>query len=268
MLFSFSYNSASSSASVSYFYYNTYMDNCQKKYLSTHGSRDSSSCSTPASQAIPPHNSAVAWSSTSSSHTASGGFYIPGPIIFTLGCSYASVPLYQLYRQASGYGGTVQTGFWKAPVDLVKPPAFLLGPVPSSGSSPLPDSSFRLSSSDPFDKQITVHFNADQSVDTPCSFKPQIPKIKVYPGDTASTFYIAHNQSDRPVVGVSTYHVTPQKVGIHSNKIQCSCSEEQRSQPRETIELPILFLIDPEFFKDPKMLDVDTITLSYTFRVS
>lgn len=235
---------------------------------------------------MPPHTSEVAFSS---SRAASGGFYILGLIISISGCSYASVPLYQPYCQASGFGGTVQTGSWKAPDDLVKPPAFLLGPVSSSGSSPLsdpasapaPDSPLRFSSPDPFgpssfpfheireaEKQITVHFNADQSVDTPCSSKPQIPKIKVYPGDTASTPHLAHNQSDRPVVGVSTYHVTPQKVGIYFNKIQRFCFEEQRFKPNETIELPILFLIDPDFFKDPKMLDVDTITLSYTFWVS
>ena len=29
--------------------------------------------------------------------------------------------------------------------------------------------------------------------------------------------------------------------------------------------MPVFFFIDPEFAEDPRMMDVDTITLSYTF---
>jgi len=79
------------------------------------------------------------------------------------------------------------------------------------------------------------------------------------------TFYIAHNKTNNPLTGIATYHVTPPKVGIYLNKVQCFCFEEQRLKPHETIEMPILFFIDTDFFKDPKMRDVDTITLSYTF---
>jgi cytochrome c oxidase assembly protein Cox11 len=281
-------------------------------------SRDSSSFSAPASHAMPPHPSSVAFPH---SRAASGGIYILGLIIPIPGRSHASVPLYQPYCQASGFGGTVQTGSWKEPDDstpsasLMNPPASPSGPVSSSASSllsdpssfaagtpapvlaadggaaspsNLPDSPSRPSSfaagadalapsPSPFERrgqQITVHFNADQSVDgrsksaPQCTFKPQIPKIKVYPGDTASTFHIAHNQSDQPITGIPTYHVTPQKVGIHSNKIQCSRFEEQRSKPNETTEPPTPPFIDPDSSKDPKMLDVDTTTPSHTSWVS
>lgn len=90
-------------------------------------------------------------------------------------------------------------------------------------------------------------------------------KMIVYPGDTALTFYIAHNKTNDPITGISTYHVTPTKAGIYFNKIQCFCFEEQRLKPHECIEMPILFYIDSDFTKDPKMKDIDTITLSYTF---
>lgn len=78
-------------------------------------------------------------------------------------------------------------------------------------------------------------------------------------------FYIAQNFSDQAISGISTYHVTPQKVGIYFNKIQCFCFEEQRLKAHESIEVPVLFFIDPDLENDPKMRDVDTITLSYTF---
>ena len=89
--------------------------------------------------------------------------------------------------------------------------------------------------------------------------------MQVYPGDTALTFYTAKNNTPEPIYGISTYHVTPPKVGIYFNKVQCFCFEEQRLKGNQSVEMPILFFIDPAFTQDPKMKDVDSITLSYTF---
>jgi len=114
-------------------------------------------------------------------------------------------------------------------------------------------------------KALTIHFNSETSENMPWSFKPTIQKMKVYPGDTALTFYIAENKTEEAVSGISTYNITPQKAGVYFNKIQCFCFEEQRLKPHESIEMPILFFIDSEFLDDPKMKDVSTITLSYTF---
>ena len=41
--------------------------------------------------------------------------------------------------------------------------------------------------------------------------------------------------------------------------------EEQRLKGNECVELPVLFFIDSDFLNDPKMKDIDSITLSYTF---
>jgi len=96
-------------------------------------------------------------------------------------------------------------------------------------------------------------------------FKPAAgtQKISLYPGDTALTFYTVQNTSDEAKSGIFTYHLQPPKAGIYFNKIQCFCFEEQRFKAGETIEMPVLFYIDPDFEKDPKMRDVDSITLAY-----
>lgn len=105
-----------------------------------------------------------------------------------------------------------------------------------------------------------------QDVDKPVwVFKPTLQKIQVYPGDTALTFYIVKNNTPTAKSGIATYHVSPPKAGIYFNKIQCFCFEEQRLRANESIEMPILFFIDPDFEKDPKMQDVKSMTLSYTF---
>jgi hypothetical protein len=112
---------------------------------------------------------------------------------------------------------------------------------------------------------LTIHLSANTSNDLPWDLKPTLSKIKVYPGDTALTFYIAHNLSNQAQTGVATYNISPAKAGIYFNKIQCFCFEEQRLKGNESVELPILFFIDSDFLKDPKMKDIESINLSYTF---
>ena len=53
--------------------------------------------------------------------------------------------------------------------------------------------------------------------------------------------------------------------GLYFNKIQCFCFEQQRLRPKEEIDMPVFFYIDPEFLDDPAMDGVNNITLSYTF---
>ncbi|XP_045840384.1 cytochrome c oxidase assembly protein COX11, mitochondrial isoform X2 [Meles meles] len=88
---------------------------------------------------------------------------------------------------------------------------------------------------------------------------------QVVPGETALAFYKAKNPTDKPVIGISTYNVVPFEAGQYFNKIQCFCFEEQRLNPQEEVDMPVFFYIDPEFAEDPRMVNVDLITLSYTF---
>jgi len=90
-----------------------------------------------------------------------------------------------------------------------------------------------------------------------------VHKIALYPGDTALTFYNVQSTANEAKSGIFTYYITPTKVGIYFNKIQCFCFEEQRLKAGETIEMPVLFHTDPDLEKDPKMKDVDSITLAY-----
>ena len=99
----------------------------------------------------------------------------------------------------------------------------------------------------------------------PWSFKATQLEMKVSPGETALAFYTVKNKEDYAITGVATYNVDPPQVGIYFNKIQCFCFEEQRLGPKEEIDMPVFFYIDPEFVKDPSMYNCRNITLSYTF---
>lgn len=164
--------------------------------------------------------------------------YIAAAAIGMIGVSYAAVPLYRLYCQATGLGGTPVAGHNMEQVATMEPVK---------------------------DRVIKIAFNADVHSSLQWNFRPQQTEIFVVPGETALAFYKAKNPTDKPIIGISTYNVVPFDAGQYFNKIQCFCFEEQRLNPHEEVDMPVFFYIDPEFAQDPAMARVETIILSYTF---
>jgi cytochrome c oxidase assembly protein subunit 11 len=114
-------------------------------------------------------------------------------------------------------------------------------------------------------KRIRVTFNASVSDVLPWKFTPQQREVRVLPGETALAFYTATNLSDRDIIGVATYSVTPAQTAGYFSKIQCFCFEEQRLNAGETVDMPVFFYLDPDLLNDLNMRGVDHVTLSYTF---
>ncbi|KAJ1388148.1 Cytochrome c oxidase assembly protein [Sesbania bispinosa] len=168
--------------------------------------------------------------------------YLTGLVFAMVGCTYAAVPLYRRFCQATGYGGTV------------------------SRRETVEEKIARHDSNNTVTtREIVVQFNADIADGMPWKFVPTQREVKVKPGESALAFYTAENKSSTPIIGVSTYNVTPMKAAVYFNKIQCFCFEEQRLLPGEQIDMPVFFYIDPEFETDPKMDGINNIILSYTF---
>jgi cytochrome c oxidase assembly protein subunit 11 len=166
------------------------------------------------------------------------GYYFSAIAIFVFGLSYASVPLYKVFCQMTGFGGTTQVA------DELK--ATNVKPVPGG-------------------KVIRVDFASSVHDTMPWKFTPTQRNVRVVPGETALAFYTVKNPADRAITGVATYNVFPPKAGLYFNKIQCFCFEEQRLGSKEEIDMPVFFFIDPEICDDPAMENVHTILLSYTF---
>lgn len=155
------------------------------------------------------------------------------------GLSYASVPLYRLFCQKTGFGGTVKG---KDDVDY------------QSRTKP-----------NVKERVLTIKFNSDVVAGMPWKFVPVQTEVKVVPGEAALAFFTATNLTDQAITGVSTYNVQPDAAGSYFNKIQCFCFEEQCLQPNEQVDMPVFFFIDPDMLEDPALQVVDTITLHYTF---
>jgi cytochrome c oxidase assembly protein subunit 11 len=150
-----------------------------------------------------------------------------------VGMSFAAIPLYRLFCAATGYGGTPS-----------------IGPAAAPGSS---------------GQSIRVRFNADTNPGLPWTFAPDQLEVSLNLGDEQVAFYHAANLSNRPVTGMALYNVTPEKVGRYFHKTACFCFNKQTLSPKQNMEFPVSFWVDPAIRNDPNTADVKVITLSYTF---
>jgi cytochrome c oxidase assembly protein subunit 11 len=157
-------------------------------------------------------------------------------VLAMIGLAFASVPLYRLFCQVTGFGGT-----------------------------PLRASEVSASSLQPTGRIISVRFDANTNSALPWEFKPEEHQQRVAIGARDMAFYTAKNVGDKPVTGTATFNVTPAQAGQYFTKIQCFCFTEQTLKPGEEVRMPVVFFVDPKIMDDPDARKIDEITLSYTF---
>jgi cytochrome c oxidase assembly protein subunit 11 len=156
-----------------------------------------------------------------------------GVVAFMIGLTAASVPLYRLFCQATGYGGATQR------------------------AAAAPDKQLA-------DRLITVRFDAERAPDLDWEFRPLQPSVTVHPGEQAVISYRAVNRAKIAMTGTATYNVTPLKAGQYFDKVQCFCFTKQHLEPGESADLSVSFFVDPDIARDRDTQDIATITLSYT----
>ena len=163
---------------------------------------------------------------------ALGGFIVVAAMI---GLTFASVPLYKMFCQATGLDGTTQV------------------------AKQLPDTSAIIS------RTMTVRFNADTQADLPWTFVAETKPFQIKLGEAGHAMYRVTNNSRRTIIGMASYNVTPEKMGLYFEKVQCFCFEPHAVKPGETKEFPVLFFIDPAMDKDKNLDGITDVTLSYTY---
>ena len=151
-----------------------------------------------------------------------------------LALAYAASPLYDMFCRATGFGGTPQV-------------------AQQTGERPV------------LSRTVNVRFDSNVDANLPWRFTPLEREVKVKLGEERLVHYRVTNVSQRPIVGTSTYNVTPETSGPWFNKLQCFCFTEQLLLPGQSMDMPVVFFVDPEMDKDRRYDNVRTITLSYTF---
>ena len=150
-----------------------------------------------------------------------------------VGAAYASVPFYNWFCRATGFGGTTQVAS--------QAPDHVLG------------------------RELTIRFDSNVGPGLPWKFQPEQNEIKVRIGEVATVHYKVINEAAREIAGQASYNVSPPQVGAYFTKINCFCFTEQRLKAGEVRDMAVVFYVDPEIAKDRDQTDLNTITLSYTF---
>jgi cytochrome c oxidase assembly protein subunit 11 len=151
-----------------------------------------------------------------------------------VGLAFASVPLYRLFCQVTGFGGTTQRA--------------------DAGVAP-----------GAVGRMISVRFDANISSALGWEFRPVDTTRRVAIGARNIALFSARNTTGRPMVGTATFNVTPSQAGQYFIKVQCFCFTEQRLEPGQEVRMPVVFFVDPAILRDPAARDISEITLSYSF---
>jgi cytochrome c oxidase assembly protein subunit 11 len=149
-----------------------------------------------------------------------------------VGAAYASVPLYRVFCQVTGYGGTVR----KADV---KPDHVL-------------------------DQTVQVHFDTNVR-GLPWDFSAEQTAQTVKIGETVVATFKVTNHADHPVTARAVFDVVPEQAAVYFRKLSCFCFSDQTVAPGATVEMPVLYFVDPKYAEDFETKGGKTITLSYTF---
>jgi cytochrome c oxidase assembly protein subunit 11 len=149
-----------------------------------------------------------------------------------VGAAFAAVPAYRAFCQATGYGGTIRR------------------------ASSAPDQAL--------DRKLTVSFDTNTR-DLPWTFvseqRSQVMKI----GETKLAVFKVTNNADHPITARALYNVAPDQAGTYFHKLQCFCFSDQTVGAHQTVEMPVLYFVDPKFVNDVNTKNVTDVTLSYTF---
>ena len=164
------------------------------------------------------------------------GLYALIGALAMLGLGYASVPLYRLFCQVTGFNGTTQR-------------------VSEARAATVAVST----------KTISIRFDANVERRMPWEFRPLQVTDTVAIGARDMAVFTAKNLSNEPITGTASFNVEPAYVGKYFNKVQCFCFTQQTLQPGQEIRMPVIYYVDPAILDDPEGKNVEQITLSYTF---
>lgn len=149
-----------------------------------------------------------------------------------IGAAYAAVPIYRAFCQLTGFDGTTKRAE-AAPTQVLA-------------------------------KTVTIRFDANVR-GLPWTFEAEQTSQDAKIGETKLAHFRVTNNSDQAITGRATFNVVPEQAGPYFQKLQCFCFSDQTIGPRQTVDMPVLYFIDPEYASDFETKNKKEVTLSYTF---
>lgn len=108
-------------------------------------------------------------------------------------------------------------------------------------------------------RYIRVEFTTDVNQRLNISFYPRVNHVFLHPGENILIYFFVKNHYNSAMIIQAIPSVTPGIAANYLKKTECFCFQEQHLAPKQGIDLPVLFHLDPDL---PKT--IHTITLAYT----
>lgn len=148
------------------------------------------------------------------------------------GAAFAAVPLYRAFCQLTGFDGATRR------TDTAS--AAVIGQALTV-------------SFDTNVRGLPWTFTADQSAQT----------MKI--GETKLALFKVTNNADKPITGRAVFNVVPEQAGPYFRKLECFCFTDQTIAAHTTVDMPVLYYVDPAYAQDINTKGKGAVTLSYTF---
>lgn len=149
-----------------------------------------------------------------------------------VGAAYAAVPLYRAFCQLTGYDGTVRKAE-AAPTTVLA-------------------------------RTLTIRFDVNVR-GLPWSFTADQVSQQARIGETKLASFRVTNHADHPVTGRAVFNVVPEQAGAYFQKLECFCFSDQTIGAGQSVDMPVLYFVDPKYAADFETKGKGEITLSYTF---
>jgi len=109
-------------------------------------------------------------------------------------------------------------------------------------------------------RTIEVRFLANTNTGLPWDFQPLVKKMEIHPGQVYEAVFRVRSATDRTTNGQAVPSVSPGLAAEHFNKTECFCFTQQELAGRETLDMPVRFVVGTGISRN-----IEQITLSYTF---
>jgi cytochrome c oxidase assembly protein subunit 11 len=160
------------------------------------------------------------------------GLSVAGVFFLMVGAAYAAVPFYKAFCEATGYDGTIRRAY-KAPDKVLA-------------------------------NELTVHFDANVN-GLPWDFTAEQHTQTMKIGETKVAIFKVTNNADHPVTGRAVFNLVPEQSAVYFHKLACFCFSDQTIGAHQTVEMPVLYFVDPKYATDFETRGEHEVTLSYTF---
>ncbi len=108
-------------------------------------------------------------------------------------------------------------------------------------------------------RDMLIQFVTHNNESMPWIFKSETSQVKIRTGVQQSVLFVFENTTDKDMVGQVIPSVSPGRGAEYFHKTECFCFEQQKLLAGERVELPVIFIIDPNI-----PLDIGSLSLGYT----